>query len=104
MAPGVIQGALGSLTKQIRTLSANGIGKNPARLKHVAGIFNSIYINEVHRATKETAETWTGNRYVALQTTLSTEVAHFTQHEKKDLHKTATCNLTKPQQKIDSCW
>lgn len=84
--------------KQILALSDNGTGENPASLKHVAGILKAIYINEVHRATKETAESWTGNRHVALQTTLSTEVAHFTQDEQNILHYGATCNLTKPQQ------
>lgn len=46
-------------------------------------------------ATKETAESWTGNQHVALQTTLSTEVAHFTQDEENILHNGATCNISK---------
>lgn len=37
-------------------------------------------------ATKETAESWRGNRHVAQQTTLSVEVAHFTQDEQNILH------------------
>lgn len=37
-------------------------------------------------ATKETAESWRGNRHAAQQTTLSVEVAHFTHDELNILH------------------
>lgn len=60
----------------------------------MVNILKAIYMNEVHRATKETVHSWTGNRHVALQTT---EVAHFTQDEQKILHCGATYYLSQPQ-------
>lgn len=48
--------------------------------------FKSVYINGLRTATKETAESWRGNRHAAQQTTLYAEVAHFTQDEQNILH------------------
>lgn len=48
--------------------------------------FKSVYINGLHIATKETAESWRGNQHVAQQTTLTVEVTHFTQDELNILH------------------
>lgn len=68
--------------------------------------FKSVYINGLHIATKETAESRRGNRHVAQQTTLSVEVAHFTQDELNILHygptwladKNHTTNINSCQQ------
>lgn len=46
----------------------------------------SVYTSRLQIATKETAESWGGNRHVAYQTTLFVEVAHFTQDGLNILH------------------
>lgn len=46
----------------------------------------SVYTSRLQIATKETAESWGGNRHVAYQTTLFIEVAHFTQDGLNILH------------------
>lgn len=48
--------------------------------------FKSVYINGLHIATRETAETLRGNQHVIQPTTRSVEVAHFTQDELNILH------------------
>lgn len=80
--------------------------KNPAFSDHLCMDlkFEAVDINGLHRATKETAESQRGSRAAAQQTTLSVEVAHFTQDEQNILHRGPTWLADKNRTtNTDSC-